>query len=289
MFNTFIFTSLIVLLSFVNGQEAISNIHLCPPDDLICQQNREQLSPPVNQNVDATYTHLSTNAYACPSGYHYISYNDLNTNINMICPLLSEWSISRIQGGGSVDGNGYGCKDRLNDPRNLAQAVCIKTKITSVRIEDGKDCSSGYDVILYREAAANYKQICSHIGAQQTLRIGYQGSIQGGSCQVNAWSDQSLSKVLCVKRKILSTKLFNSDDDLCGQDGSFLTVEEVAANLQKYCNLIPSGAKVQTVRLAGGASLTKQSGNCAIEDENTKPLEYGLCGNANRPNIDGNN
>ena len=291
---TSLLACLVVLLVSVSAQEepsAIAPPFECPTDDFDCHRYHpeEQYQPPPVQDVDAKYTRLSKNAYVCPSGYHYISYNDLSTNIDKICPLLSEWSINRIEGGGSVDGNGYDCRHRLNDPRGLEQAICVKTKITNVRIESGSECSYGYDVISYREAAANYKQICSRLNGQAAVHVGYQGSIQAGDsgCKVTAWDDQTLNQVVCVKRTILYTKLYDSLDSLCGQDRSFLTVEEVADDLQTYCDLIPSDAQDQAVRLAGGASLTNQDGSCRIADENTRPLQYGLCGNGGRPNIDG--
>ena len=241
-----------------------------------------------NQNKKA-YTRLTQSAYTCPSGYHYISYNDLVSNLDHICPELGEWSISRIQGGGSVDGSGYNCRHRINDPRDAAQAVCVKTTILNKKIVKGMTCPKSYDVVSVSEASADYQDICHSIGNQDPVRIGYGGSIQNSDdgCKVKSWDDQDLSQTLCVKRDIVDVKLVNADDDLCGTGRSFLTVKEVANDQQKYCNLIPADAVDQFVQLAGGASLGGQEKNCQISYDNSRPLQYGLCSSDSRPDIDG--
>ena len=154
-----------------------------------------------DQNKKA-YTRLTQSAYTCPSGYHYISYNDLVSNLDHICPELGEWSISRIQGGGSVDGSGYSCRHRVTDPRDTAQAACVKTTILDQKIVDGTACPEGYDVISNSEASANYQEVCDSISKNDIVRVGYRGSIQGWGfgCKIRSWDNQDLTQLFCVKR-----------------------------------------------------------------------------------------
>ena len=127
---------------------------------------------------DVTYTALSEDAYACPSGYHYVSYSDYVNNVDALCSKLGDWSITRIQGGGSVDGSGYDCRTRQNDPRETAQSLCVKTSIVNVRLVNDNTCPFGYDVMSIREATDNSRQICSNIGEQTVARVGVRSLIR---------------------------------------------------------------------------------------------------------------
>ena len=250
---------------------------------------KAQTEPKSANNNKKTYTRLTQTAYTCPSGYHYISYNDYVSNLDTICPELGEWSVVRIQGGGSVDGSGYNCRHRVNDPRDPPQAVCVKTTILSKKVVKGRTCPKNYDVISISEASANYQDICDSIRNKDPVRIGYGGSIQNSDdgCKVKSWDGQDLSQISCVKRDVVDVKLTDGDGGLCGAKRSLLTVKEVANDQQKYCKLIPADAVDQFVQLAGGASLGGQQNDCQISYENSRPLQYGLCGSDSRPDIDG--
>ena len=165
----------------------------------------------------------------------------------------------------------------------------MKTTILDEKIVSTSACPDNYDVISISEAAGNYQDICDSTENQDPVRIGYRGSIQNSAdgCKVKSWDDQDLSQILCVKRDIVDVKIVNDNDSLCGVGRSFLTVKEVANDQQKYCDLIPSDAADQFVQLAGGASLGGQGNNCQISYDNSRPLQYGLCGSDSRPDIDG--
>ena len=105
---------------------------LSSEEDILVQESIS--SDNDNTQHQVSYTRLTQSAFVCPPGYHYISYNDFVSNLDQVCPDLDEWSISRIQGGGSVDGSGYNCRHRVNDPRSTAQAVCVKTTILDEKV-----------------------------------------------------------------------------------------------------------------------------------------------------------
>lgn len=66
---------------------------------------------------------------ACPAGHQPLSLADAQRERARICGMLGQWFIARLAGGGSIDGNGYGCQLRASDPRPLGHTLCTSVVI----------------------------------------------------------------------------------------------------------------------------------------------------------------
>lgn len=60
----------------------------------------------------------------CPAGYAPLPVDEATASLATVCPLLAQWSVARLAGGGSIDGPGYGCAIRADDPRPLGHTLC---------------------------------------------------------------------------------------------------------------------------------------------------------------------
>lgn len=61
----------------------------------------------------------------CPSGYTLATPQQARSNQTSACGVLGRWYITRLAGGGSMDGLGYNCKIRNSDTRKLGHSLCI--------------------------------------------------------------------------------------------------------------------------------------------------------------------
>lgn len=88
---------------------------------------------------------------SCPAGYTLATYSDASNDKDRICSVLDTWDIARLEGGGSIDGPGYGCTFRSFDERSLGNSVCkestapavvpasLQWDITNVRLNNSSD------------------------------------------------------------------------------------------------------------------------------------------------------
>jgi hypothetical protein len=60
----------------------------------------------------------------CPAGSGLISPQQARARQAELCGKLGSWDIARLEGGGSMDGSGYGCGIRDWDTRGLGHALC---------------------------------------------------------------------------------------------------------------------------------------------------------------------
>ncbi len=60
----------------------------------------------------------------CPAGSALISPQEARARQAELCGKLGTWDIARLDGGGSMDGPGYGCAIRDSDTRTLGNALC---------------------------------------------------------------------------------------------------------------------------------------------------------------------
>jgi hypothetical protein len=60
----------------------------------------------------------------CPAGSALISPQEARARTSELCDQLEDWDIARLDGGGSMDGPGYGCTIRDSDTRELGHALC---------------------------------------------------------------------------------------------------------------------------------------------------------------------
>ena len=60
----------------------------------------------------------------CPAGSALISPQEARARKAELCGKLGTWDIARLDGGGSMDGPGYGCAIRDSDTRTLGNALC---------------------------------------------------------------------------------------------------------------------------------------------------------------------
>ena len=60
----------------------------------------------------------------CPAGSALISPQEARARTSELCDLLDEWDIARLDGGGSMQGPGYGCTIRDSDTQELGHALC---------------------------------------------------------------------------------------------------------------------------------------------------------------------
>lgn len=60
----------------------------------------------------------------CPAGYAPLPAAEATAALDTVCPLLGQWHTARLADGGSIDGPGYGCAVRAEDPRPLGHTLC---------------------------------------------------------------------------------------------------------------------------------------------------------------------
>jgi hypothetical protein len=60
----------------------------------------------------------------CPAGYRYLTPAEARRGGSPLCSTLGQWDIVRLEGGGSIDGPGYGCNIRDYDERQLGDSLC---------------------------------------------------------------------------------------------------------------------------------------------------------------------
>lgn len=60
----------------------------------------------------------------CPAGSALISPQEARARQSELCSKLGAWDVARLDGGGSMDGPGYGCTIRDTDNRSLGHALC---------------------------------------------------------------------------------------------------------------------------------------------------------------------
>ncbi len=61
---------------------------------------------------------------SCPAGSALISPQEARARQSELCSKLGTWDIARLDGGGSMDGAGYGCGIRDFDNRSLGNSIC---------------------------------------------------------------------------------------------------------------------------------------------------------------------
>ena len=62
----------------------------------------------------------------CPSDATLVTYEAALAQRTALCPSLGRWTISRLAGGGSIDGPGYQCQIRQRDDRAVGTSLCVK-------------------------------------------------------------------------------------------------------------------------------------------------------------------
>lgn len=62
----------------------------------------------------------------CPLGWNLVSPATARAKKDAICSKLDTWDVVRLEGGGSMDGPGYGCGVRDEDTRSLGHSLCAK-------------------------------------------------------------------------------------------------------------------------------------------------------------------
>lgn len=78
----------------------------------------------------------------CPAGTSLISVGEAQANQTAVCNSMGYWDISRLAGGGSMDGAGYGCTIRSSDTRILGTSLCRPTPAPSSIITWNGSCTT---------------------------------------------------------------------------------------------------------------------------------------------------
>src|SRR5579872_1165261 len=136
----------------------------------------------------------------CPSGYSLISPAEAQESRAQLCSMLGTWDIVRLDGGGSMDGPGYGCGIRAADARHLGQSLCKRPTGLANQVSAGV-CTGGYKSVSYLTANAYLGAACSLLGTWDIARLGDGGSMDGPGygCGTRQTDSRSLGNTLCAQ------------------------------------------------------------------------------------------
>lgn len=81
-----------------------------------------------SKSATALDVKISNADNSCPNGYQLMTVREANNNKNQVCSMLGQWYITRLAGGGSMDGPGYKCGIRSHDNRGLGNSLCVRKK-----------------------------------------------------------------------------------------------------------------------------------------------------------------
>lgn len=140
----------------------------------------------------------------CPAGYSAASYSQALQNSREFCGALTTWSITRLAGGGSMDGSGYGCGVRSVDGRGLGSVLCLKDLPPpapgTFREVVGTSCPAGSAPATYAQAVKHGAAFCGVLGTWTIARLADGGSMDGGGygCGARPVDDRGMGHILCV-------------------------------------------------------------------------------------------
>jgi hypothetical protein len=86
---------------------------------------READTRGIGHTLCAQYTFIRVNGDSpCGPGKTLLTPQEARARTSEVCSKLASWDIARLEGGGSIEGPGYGCTIRDSDTRGLGHAVC---------------------------------------------------------------------------------------------------------------------------------------------------------------------
>jgi len=238
---------------------------------------------PVPNQPEPVVEQTDVETFVCPDSYSYISYEDARNFQDLICANKTGGVSFRVEEGGSVTCGDDGLGIQKSDPRLLDQTVCVKTTYSNPKKVSNKDleCPTGLARASLEEAKVYIKQLCPKLGKWDILRVGVQGAFYGPGygCKLYDWYTGSVTDVLCIKRQIIDMTFGPSNEDVCGNDSSLLTVQEALENSEELCSKIPVDG---SARLAGGSAMYGSENDCMIIDVDRKDVNQALCGSLPR-------
>ena len=93
-----------------------------PPDALVPAPVTKHVRPPATPLPPPRLFAERVAGQTCPR--RHVTVAQARANVTLLCPLLAEWDIVRLAGGGSMDGRGYQCKVHEHDARELGFSLC---------------------------------------------------------------------------------------------------------------------------------------------------------------------
>ncbi len=209
---------------------------------------------------------------ACPSGYSLATSAEAQANKTAICSKLGTWDITRLAGGGSMDGPGYGCGIRNVDTRGLGHSVCKK----AVQFERGVGdnvCPSGFTTANPMVARANSAAMCAKLGTWDIARLAGGGSMDGPGygCTIRDSDTRGLGHTACAQLDFMRAV----GDKPCPAGSALISPQEARARQAELCSKLGTW---DIARLDGGGSMDGSGYGCTIRDSDTRGLGHALCG-----------
>jgi hypothetical protein len=139
--------------------------------------------------------------YYCSEGFTLVDPNDARAKNQELCALLGKWDIVRLEGGGSMSGQGYGCAVFDLDPRGLGGSLCVEL---DAYVEEGDStCPGGYTLVTTAAARDNQDYVCSMLGKWWICRLANGGSISGPGYECTVFEEDTRHLGASVCRKTL--------------------------------------------------------------------------------------
>lgn len=135
----------------------------------------------------------------CPAGYTLVTYDEAKANTQKLCSIMGTWDIARLEGMGSMDGPGYGCKVREHDSRDLGNSLCVQLEV--VEGQGDNTCPKGYTLVTPTAARDNNGYVCSKLTEWSIARLYHGGSMDGPGyyCKVRDKDTRTLGNSVCRK------------------------------------------------------------------------------------------
>ena len=208
----------------------------------------------------------------CPTDYSLATPAEARANQSAICSKLGTWDIARLDGGGSMDGPGYGCTIRDVDTRGLGHAVCKKPVQFTRGIGDNV-CPSGYTVANSMVARANQSALCAQLGTWDIARLAGGGSMDGpgSGCTIRDVDTRGLGHTACVQLDAVRA----IGDKPCPAGTALISPQEARARQSALCGKLGAW---DIARLDGGGSMDGPGYGCTIRDSDSRSLGHALCG-----------
>ncbi len=133
----------------------------------------------------------------CPANHSLATFDEAQQNQDELCDMIDAWGIARLEGGGSMDGSGYGCGIRAEDDRSLGSTMCQDQGAFAVGQGD-TPCPLGYRYLTADEARDHSESLCSALEEGEIARLAGGGSLDSKDCKVLDSDDRDLDYSLCT-------------------------------------------------------------------------------------------
>jgi hypothetical protein len=131
-------------------------------------------------------------------GVSSVSYLNAKAHQAAACSVLGTWYVTRLGGGGSMSGPGYGCALFASDPRGMGASLCASFHY--VEVPGDTSCTPGMRLITPDDARARSAQVCPLLGYWDIVRLAGTGSMSGPGygCAVFDHDTRALGASLCT-------------------------------------------------------------------------------------------